>query len=363
MSHTSAAILSTFTPDDAEDVAAWAAVRTAADAVDAPWEPALTPRRAAGGCATDGTARSTLLICCERRGSPWRPAPCRPASTTICTGLRPGPGRALAPTPRPRLPVAGGSARRVRRRGRTTAVVEGWIAPSAEAFAARHGFEPALRDARRRQHLDRLHLDRIRALRDEAAGARCGLPARALAGADAIGAAREARALTAVMNDAPLDGLDYEDEVVTAEAECAGTRNAVAGHGDRLHRLVARHRVSGELAGQTIVAVDAETSRACRAARHGGGRSPPRAPSRPAAQGGDGAASRRRRTPLRAIDTWNAASNVPMLRSTTARLPGSSASSGPTSATSDRRRGEAGASKGRSDDVAGAAPQLGGRLP
>ncbi|WP_370290356.1 GNAT family N-acetyltransferase [Nocardioides sp.] len=313
MSHTSAAILSTFTPDDAEDVAAWAAVRTAADAVDAPWEPALTPRRAAGWLrhGWDGEVDTPYLL-----RAAGEPVAAGAVSTSEYDNLHLAYVRVqVAPSHRRR----GHGSRllealldEVRRRGRTTAVVEGWIAPSAEAFAARHGFEPALRDARRRQHLDRLHLDRIRALRDEAAEHAVDYRLEHWPVPTPSERLEELAALTAVMNDAPLDGLDYEDEVVTAE-RVRGYEDAVAGHGDRLHRLVARHRVSGELAGQTIVAVDAEHPEHAEqhdtvvAGAHRGHRLGLLLKAAMVLHLADAEPR------LRAIDTWNAASNVPML--------------------------------------------------
>lgn len=62
--------------------------------------------------------------------------------------------------------------------------------------------------------------------------------------------------LTAAINDAPTDDLDVEDEVFTPERVLALERSLSA-DGSRMHRLVARHRGSGELAGQTIVLVKA----------------------------------------------------------------------------------------------------------
>jgi GNAT superfamily N-acetyltransferase len=64
-------------------------------------------------------------------------------------------------------------------------------------------------------------------------------------------------AMTGAINDAPIDGLDIEDEVFTPE-RVRGYEAAQAAMGRRLYRLVARHRGSGVLAGHTVVGVDAE---------------------------------------------------------------------------------------------------------
>jgi hypothetical protein len=63
--------------------------------------------------------------------------------------------------------------------------------------------------------------------------------------------------MTAAINDAPLDELDLEDEVFPPE-RIRAYENATIARGERLHRLLVRHRQSGELAGHTIVAVEQE---------------------------------------------------------------------------------------------------------
>ena len=63
--------------------------------------------------------------------------------------------------------------------------------------------------------------------------------------------------MTAAINDAPTDGLEIEDEVFSAE-RVRNYETAQLGQGQRLHRVVARHRETGELAGHTVVAVSGE---------------------------------------------------------------------------------------------------------
>src|SRR5690606_35012649 len=67
----------------------------------------------------------------------------------------------------------------------------------------------------------------------------------------------EIAAMTSAINDAPTGTLEIEDEVFTGERVRAYEQAQVAG-GRRLYRVVARHRGSGELAGQTVAAVDVE---------------------------------------------------------------------------------------------------------
>ena len=64
--------------------------------------------------------------------------------------------------------------------------------------------------------------------------------------------------ITEAINDAPTDDLDIEDEAFPAERVRA-YEDATINSGHRLYRVIARHRETGELAGHTVVAVDAET--------------------------------------------------------------------------------------------------------
>jgi GNAT superfamily N-acetyltransferase len=64
-------------------------------------------------------------------------------------------------------------------------------------------------------------------------------------------------ALTEAINDAPTDDLDFQDEVFTPE-RIRAYEAAQAGFDHRIYRLVARHRETGELAGHTVVAVEAD---------------------------------------------------------------------------------------------------------
>ena len=57
---------------------------------------------------------------------------------------------------------------------------------------------------------------------------------------------------TAAINDAPLDDLDVEDEVFTGD-RVAAYENAQIASGYRFYRILARHRRTGEIAGQTVV--------------------------------------------------------------------------------------------------------------
>ena len=63
--------------------------------------------------------------------------------------------------------------------------------------------------------------------------------------------------LTDAINDAPLDDLEIEDEVFSPD-RIRAYETAQIESGFRFRRVVARHRDTGELAGHTVVTVDAE---------------------------------------------------------------------------------------------------------
>ncbi len=64
--------------------------------------------------------------------------------------------------------------------------------------------------------------------------------------------------MTAAINDAPTDDLDIEDEVFTPDRVRDYETAQLGQSGDGFHRVYARHRGTGELAGQTVVAVQAD---------------------------------------------------------------------------------------------------------
>jgi GNAT superfamily N-acetyltransferase len=138
---------------------------------------------------------------------------------------------------------------RARSEGRTTVGIAGWDVAGPRAFAARHGFEEKSVEVHRRQYVGGPvgpalpEVPGYQLVRWPARTPDADLPALA--------------ELTAAINDAPTDDLDIEDEAFPPE-RIAAYEHAWASRGHRLHRLVARHRATGELAGQTVVAVDGE---------------------------------------------------------------------------------------------------------
>lgn len=126
---------------------------------------------------------------------------------------------------------------------------------AAASFLARGGFRCASHDARRRQRLSDV---------DPAA------VARLRAGVEAAASDYELERLTPPLpetllaeiadvaesiNDAPMGDLTWEREVFNADL-VRDIETAREGRGDRLYRVVARHRGTGRLGGHTMMTTD-----------------------------------------------------------------------------------------------------------
>ena len=146
---------------------------------------------------------------------------------------------------------------RARRDGKTSVGMDSWDLPGPPEFAARLGFEQKQVSVNRRQHLakiDRAELDR---LHDAALEAASGYELLRRVGPTPADELPALAGLTEAINDAPLDDLDIEDEVFPPERIVA-YESAQAARGHVLHRVIARHRETGELAGHTVVAVESQ---------------------------------------------------------------------------------------------------------
>ena len=58
--------------------------------------------------------------------------------------------------------------------------------------------------------------------------------------------------VTAAINDAPMGELTYEDEKFDLQ-RLRDLETAARGRGDRVYRVIARHRATGEVGGHTVV--------------------------------------------------------------------------------------------------------------
>lgn len=247
-----------FTPDDVDDVRAAFDITNAVAAVDAPWEhPWLLDRfevflrRGWDGepptcylATVDGLPVGDALVFCSERDNThlaWLWLAIRPEHR------RRGYGSALFER----------MVEEVRAAGRTSIGTDGWESERALGFAAKLGLEKKSQAIMRRQHLQELEQSHIRKLYDEAAAAASDYELVRVVGRTPTDLVEAMVELVSAINDAPTDDLDIEDEVFTAERLAAYEDGALA-RGSRLYRLVARHRVTGELGGHTVVVVEAQ---------------------------------------------------------------------------------------------------------
>jgi GNAT superfamily N-acetyltransferase len=147
-------------------------------------------------------------------------------------------------------------AQRSRELGRTSIGADAWETTSGPAFLERRGLTRRSAAIKRRQTLARVDREALDRLHDEAAVAAADYELSRFEGRTPADLLDEVAAIAAAMNDAPTDALDVEDEVFSPE-RIAAYEAAQEARGRRLHRVMARHRGSGELAGHTVVAVAA----------------------------------------------------------------------------------------------------------
>lgn len=146
---------------------------------------------------------------------------------------------------------------RARSEGRTSIGIAGWEATDPRPFADRHGLAVKAVEVNRRQQLAAVDWPRVEELYREArerASAYELVRRLGRSPEDELGAIAE---MAASINDAPTDDLDIEDEVYSSDRVRA-YEHAQVERGYLLHRVLARHRETGELAGHTVVAVDGE---------------------------------------------------------------------------------------------------------
>jgi GNAT superfamily N-acetyltransferase len=147
--------------------------------------------------------------------------------------------------------------RRTRELGRTSIGMFGWDNAETHRFAAKHRLPRRSSAIKRRLRMSRIDRQTLQELYDDAAGHAVDYELLRFAGRTPDELLEAVAEMTGAINDAPIDDLDIEDEVFPPE-RVAAYENAQLARGQRLYRVVARHRGTGELAGHTVVVVDAE---------------------------------------------------------------------------------------------------------
>ncbi|HEY0904412.1 MAG TPA: GNAT family N-acetyltransferase [Marmoricola sp.] len=245
-----------FGTDDAGEVAAFASLTRVVDAVDCPWEPMRT------------TYRQVMYMRHSWEGEPGRWFVAfedgEPVGTAVLDTseydnhdlawftLR------VAPAYRRR---GLGSAmlceleQRAAEMGRSLLGMEGWDAAATQGFAASTGYALKSVEVRRVQTL--AGAPDVSTVLGEVVASAGDYELLRIDGRTPEDLMPAVVALSAAINDAPIDELEYEDEVYSPDRVRA-YESAQIESGFRFRRLLARHKRSGEVAGHTVVVVDEE---------------------------------------------------------------------------------------------------------
>lgn len=247
-----------FGPDDAADLVAWAALAGAVAAADAPWERVRTARQAEGYFrhGWDGEVDEPCLGLVDGRPVAWGAISTSEYDNLDLAFVH----VAVHPAYRRRghgSVLLAHLLDEARRRGRTSVIGDGWDTVALHAFATHHGFERKLASINRRQELADVDWPTLDQRYDDALAHAADYALERWAVPTPDERLDDLAEMASSINDAPLDDLDYEDEVFTAERMRA-YEDARVGRRQRLYRVVARHLPTGELAGQTVVSVEGD---------------------------------------------------------------------------------------------------------
>ncbi len=246
-----------FTADDADAVRGFVEVSNAVMAADSPWMPPRTVDSTSGALRHGWDGEPSVPFLGVHDGVPVAAGTYRISERDnlhfagLAVDVHPehrrrGHGTALLDA----LTTA------VADLGRTTVLTQSWDSvPAGAAFAAAHGFAQASVAVNRGQHLPDVDPALIDRIHTEAAAAASDYELVRMPAVTPEADRAAFAEMVAAINDAPTDDLDIEDEVFDADRVHA-YENAHQQRRVRLHRLVARHRTTGELAGQTVVAVE-----------------------------------------------------------------------------------------------------------
>lgn len=141
--------------------------------------------------------------------------------------------------------------------GRNVIGTGGFDLPDAIALAEKHGYERKAVEVNRRQELTGLDWSIVQSLYDEAVAASTAYELVVLTGGLPDDMLDGMIAVTASINDAPKDDLDIEDDAISSE-RIRAYEEAQARSDHTIHRVVAREKATGALAGHTVVAVERE---------------------------------------------------------------------------------------------------------
>ncbi|MGZ8738865.1 MAG: GNAT family N-acetyltransferase [Nocardioides sp.] len=135
--------------------------------------------------------------------------------------------------------------------------IGGWESEQTSGFTAAIGLVKKSQAINRRQHLEELAPGLAKTVHDEALTRAGDYELVRIHGLSPDELLDQLSQVSAAINDAPLDDLEIEDEAYPPE-RIRAYEKAQEASGNRLYRILARHRGTGELGGHTVVAVDTE---------------------------------------------------------------------------------------------------------
>ncbi|MDQ6934513.1 MAG: GNAT family N-acetyltransferase [Actinomycetota bacterium] len=250
--------LTEFSADDETAVAGWVAVVNASQETDSPWEPPKTAYRmgmemrygwdgelgryflARDGCTAVGVLEVHTSDY-DNLDMAWLELMVHPAHR------RRGHGTAV-------FAVASETCAGI---GRNLLGMDGWDNPATTGFAAAAGAELKSRTIQRRMMIRQVPAAQLARMYDETVARAADYELVRIAGRTPPELLEALAEATGAINDAPLDDLEMEDERYDA-ARVAAYESAQIDGDHRFYRVLARHRVSGEIGGHTVVSVDAD---------------------------------------------------------------------------------------------------------
>lgn len=245
-----------FGPDDPERLAAFLDVAEAVRALDFPWEPLRTAYRQAMSMRHSwegepgrwflGYAGDEPVAVGSLHTSDYDNLEMAWVELAVAPAHR---GRRLGSVLLGRLEEAALAM------GRPLVLLSGWDAPAMSGLASSTGYVRKSTEVRRLLRVG--EAPDPRPIAEEAPALAGDYELLRLEGYTPEALLPQLVTVTETINDAPYDALEWEDEVYSP-ARVRAYERAQLESGYRLRRLVARHRSTGELAGQTVVAVDGE---------------------------------------------------------------------------------------------------------
>lgn len=144
-----------------------------------------------------------------------------------------------------------------RRSGRR--MLDAWTldAPAPIGFAEKFGFRRVYVGVHRRQDLAEVDWEQVEVLRRQAVDAAADYRVLRFVGRVPDDMLDDVAVMASAINDAPTDEAEVDDDVIDAERVRA-YEDAQAARGLKLYRLIAQRVSDGELAGNSVVAVNPE---------------------------------------------------------------------------------------------------------